>query len=154
MRLAVRIAICLLLLPAAEVLAFVLVAWAIGFWPALCLMLLTSIAGGVVLRRSSGRRFMQFRRILRERDVTPAATRAGGPIVALAGILLLLPGFITDFVGAGLLVGPLRRRLGRALVATIRGKPQATRPGAVIDLAPSEWQAIAERKPRRPRRPR
>ena len=57
MRLAVRIAIVLVLLPAAEVLAFGLVAWTIGFFPAIGLMLLTSLAGGLVLRRVSGGHF-------------------------------------------------------------------------------------------------
>jgi len=152
MRLAMRIAIFLLLLPAAEFLAFLLVAWAIGFLPALGLMLLTSLAGGVVLRHVSRGQFGQFRRTLRDREVSAAATQAGGLLVALAGILLLLPGFITDLLGAGLLVPPLRRRFGGALARALRRKRPPAGPATVIDLAPTEWRAISEGKPRRPRR--
>ncbi|HEY4920340.1 MAG TPA: FxsA family protein [Xanthobacteraceae bacterium] len=152
MRLAIRIAICLLLLPAAEFLAFLLVAWAIGFLPALGLMLLTSLAGGVVLRYVNRGQFGQFRRVLRDQDVSPAATQAGGPIFAFAGILLLLPGFITDLLGAGLLLPPLRHWFGRVVGRMIRRKPQAPGAVTVIDLEPTEWQALSDRKPRRPRR--
>jgi UPF0716 protein FxsA len=151
MRLALRIAVVLLLLPAAEFLVFLLVAWAIGFLPALGLLLLTSLAGALVLRRVNRAQLTQVRRVLRDRKVTASATQGGGMLVAFAGILLMLPGFITDLLGAGLLVPPLRRRLGAALGHAIRRKPPATGP-IVIDLAPGEWKAIPDRKPRRPSR--
>ena len=151
MRLALRIAILLLVLPAAELLAFLLVAWAIGLFPAIGLMLLTSLAGIVVLRSVRRGQFGQLRGLLRTREVSASASQAGGLFVALAGILLLLPGFITDLLGAGLLVAPLRRRFGAALGRAIRRRPRAGEP-PVIDLAPTEWRAIAERKPRQRRR--
>jgi UPF0716 protein FxsA len=151
MRLALRIAVVLLLLPAAEFLVFLLVAWAIRLLPALGLLLITSLAGALVLRRVNRGQFTQFRRVLRDREVTANATQGGGLLVALAGILLVLPGFITDLLGAGLLVPPLRRRFGAAFGRAIRRGPRATGP-TVIDLAPGEWKAIPDRRPRRPRR--
>ena len=150
MRLALRIAVVLLVLPAAELLVFLLVAWAIGFLPALGLLLITSFAGALVLRRVNRGQFTQFRRVLRDREVTASATQGGGLLVAFSGILLVLPGFITDLLGAGLLVPPLRRRLGAALGRAIQRRSPAPGP-TVIDLAPSEWKAIPDRKPRRPR---
>lgn len=148
MRLAVRIIVILLVLPAAELVAFLLVAWAIGLFPAIGLMLLTSFAGGLVLRRVSSGPSGQIRRMLRRREVTDR--RGRGPLVALGGILLLLPGFITDLVGAGLLVPSIRRRLGAALGDALRRPPRPGEP-LVIDLAPSEWRPLPDRKPRRPR---
>ena len=148
MRMALRIAIFLLLLPAAELLAFLLVAWAIGFFPAIGLMLLTSLAGGLILRRVSGGQFAQFRRVLRDREVTETTLRGHGPLVALGGILLLLPGFITDLIGAGLLVPPIRRRFGAALGRVLRHRTRPSGP-PVIDLAPDEWRTLPDRKRRR-----
>jgi UPF0716 protein FxsA len=152
MRLALRIAVFLLLLPGAEFLVFVVVAWAIGFLPALGLLVLTSLAGALVLRRVNRGQFSEFRRLLRNREVTATAVHGGGLLVAFAGILLLLPGFITDLLGAGLLVPPLRRRFGAAIGQAIHRRAQPAGPGAVIDLTPSEWKAIPDRKTRRPRR--
>jgi UPF0716 protein FxsA len=152
MRLALRIAVLVLLLPVAEFLVFLLVGWAIGLFPALGLMLLPSLAGALVLRHVNRGQLSEFRRVLRNREVTEGAIRGGGLVVALSGILLLLPGFITDFIGAGLLIPPLRRRFGAILGQAMRRKAQPSGPGAVIDLAPGEWKAIPDRRPRRPRR--
>ena len=150
MRWALRIAVLVLLLPVAEFLVFLLVAWAIGFLPALGLMVLTSLAGVLVLRRINRGQLTQFRRVLRDHEVTAGAMPGGGVLVALAGILLVLPGFITDLLGAGLLVPPLRRRFGAAFGGVIGRRSPAAGP-TVIDLAPGEWKAIPDRKPRRPR---
>jgi UPF0716 protein FxsA len=151
MRLAVRIAIILLLLPAAEFLAFLLVAWEIGFFPALGLILFTSLAGVLVLRRLNGGQFAQFRRVWRERQVNETALQGGGLLVATGAILLLLPGFITDLMGAMLLVPPFRRGVGAALGRALQPRRHPDEPPA-IDLAPTEWRALPDRKPRRPRR--
>jgi UPF0716 protein FxsA len=146
-----RIAIALLLLPAAEVLAFLVVVWAIGFLPALGLMLLTSLAGSLVLRRVGRGRFGRLGTALRRRQIAEMAASGGDLLLVLGGILLLLPGFITDVIGAGLLIGPLRRLFGAKLAQALRRpkrrpKPPPGGPGAVIDLEPDEWRAIPDRK--------
>jgi len=150
MRLALRIAIALLLLPAAEVLVFLLIAWRIGFFPALALMLLTSFAGGVVLRHVGRGGLAQFRGALRDLAVREDAARNGRLFVAIGGILLLLPGFITDIVGVGLLIAPVRRWLGGVLARAFRSDQRPPGP-AVIDLEPGEWRAIPDRRPPRRR---
>jgi len=68
--------------------------------------------------------------------------------------LLFLPGFLTDLIGAVLLIGPLRRRIGTALRRWVRSRDQRSR--SVIDLAPGEWQQVPDRElPKRPgQRPR
>ncbi|HYW60513.1 MAG TPA: FxsA family protein [Xanthobacteraceae bacterium] len=150
MHLGKRIALGLLLLPIAEVVAFLLVAWAVGWLPALGLMLLTSLAGGLVLRRAGRGPIAQARATLRARPARPAGTPiSDGMMLAIAGILLVLPGFITDLAGAGLLIGPIRRRLGVAIGRAIdrRRRPPSGPP--LIDLSPDEWRAITKREPPR-----
>ena len=66
-------------------------------------------------------------------------------MLAIAGILLLLPGFITDLVGAGLLVRPIRGRIGAAIRRAFQ-VPGSLAEDRVIDLAPTEWRAVPERK--------
>jgi len=145
-RLGKRIAIALLLLPLAEVVAFLLVAWAIGFFPALGLMILTSAAGGVVLHRGGRSQIAQARVAVRQRGIADVAAQPGGVLVALGGILLLLPGFITDLLGLGLLVGPLRRWLGAAIGRVIRSDGRPTGPRGVIDLGPDEWRSVPDQE--------
>jgi UPF0716 protein FxsA len=138
-----RIAIALLLLPAAELAVFGIVAWAIGFWRALALMVVTSLAGALVLRRAGRHRIDAVRGIVRGRGGAEAAP-AGAVMVALGGILLLLPGFITDIAGAGLLIGPLRRRFGAMLIRAIARTGRGRERDRVIDLAPDEWRPVPD----------
>jgi UPF0716 protein FxsA len=145
-----RIAFALLLLPAAELVVFLLVVWTIGFLPALGLMILTSFAGGLVLRHAGrgriGEARVQVRVAMRERGATFGAIESGGLILAISGILLLLPGFITDLVGAGLLVRPIRSRLAAAVGRALGVPGAATGPGSVLDLAPDQWQSVPDRQ--------
>jgi UPF0716 protein FxsA len=148
-----RIAIALLLLPAAEIVAFLLVAWAIGFFPALGLMVLTSLAGGLVLRHAGRGQIAHLRVAMRHNGVTEVAGQAGKLMFALGGILLLLPGFITDLIGAGLLVGPIRRWLGATIGHALGGTQRRSGPGSVIDLAPDEWRPVPDHELPKPDRP-
>jgi UPF0716 protein FxsA len=125
---------------------FLLVVWAIGFLPALGLMILTSFAGGLVLRHAGRGRIGEARVAMRDSRATQGAIESGGLILAISGILLLLPGFITDLVGAGLLVRPIRSRLAAAIGHAIGVRGAATGPGSVLDLAPDQWQSVPDRQ--------
>ena len=50
----------------------------------------------------------------------------GGALLLIAGLMLLLPGFITDALGFLLLIPPLRRRL---ILRFVRAVPVHPRPG-------------------------
>lgn len=148
-----RIAIALLLLPVAEVAAFLLVAWAIGFFPALALMILTSFAGGVALRHAGRGKLAHIRVALQQSGAAQVAAEPGGVMFAIGGILLLLPGFITDLLGAGLLIRPIRRWLGTAIGRALRVPGAATGSAAVVDLAPDEWRSVPNPELAKPDRP-
>jgi UPF0716 protein FxsA len=139
-----RILIALLLLPAAELAVFLLVVWAIGVLPALALMILTSFAGGLVLRHAGRGGIADVRTARYSSGATPGAIENRGMIVAVSGILLLLPGFITDLLGAGLLVRPIRARLAAAIGRAVGVPRAATGPGSVLDLAPDEWRPVPD----------
>ena len=70
----------------------------------------------------------------------PLQADSSGFLILLAGILLLIPGFITDVVGLLLLIAPLRRALGAAFG---RGTPP-TRGDGVVDLAPEQWRRVPD----------
>lgn len=147
------IAIGLLVLPVAELAAFILVAAGIGWGPALALLVGTSLAGLVMLRRQHRGRLERLRDTVSRGGAADVLT--GPDALAMIGeILLILPGFITDVAGLLLLLPKVRQRLG----ATIRrAPPQGPRrregrdaPDSVVDLAPGEWHHLPD--PDAPRR--
>src|SRR4051812_19493986 len=148
-----RIFIAILLLPAAEIAAFVLVATLIGVTGALLLMLTTTLAGILVLRQAGRGRIARFRVAVAEAEMTGFEANAVGIMTVLAGLLLVLPGFLTDLLGAALLIAPLRRWFGRMFRMWVGRKGQDER--SVVDLAPGEWKQVPDRElPDRSKKPR
>src|SRR5262245_41170254 len=100
-----------------------LVAAAIGFASAVALMLATSVAGVLVLRWAGRGRFAQLRAAVAGGTLDGRAMRQGGARLAavLAGILLIVPGFVTDILGALLLVPKVRRWLGATIRHAVAG---------------------------------
>jgi UPF0716 protein FxsA len=139
-----HIIVAILLLPIAEIAVFLLVAALIGFLGAFTLMLATTLAGVVVLRRAGRGRIAQFRVAVSDGEITGVEANTGGFLTVLAGLLLVLPGFVTDLIGAALLIRPLRQWCGRTFKAWV-GRRQAAQRG-VIDLSPDEWQQLPDRE--------
>src|SRR5262245_4442158 len=135
-----------LLLPAAEVLAFVLVAALIGWLPAAALFIATSILGVILLKRSARADFDRLRAALAQEGLRGMHLDTPGAATMLGGILLVLPGFITDLIGGMLLVPTLRRWLGRKLAGMAQARQRDER---VIDLEPGEWHQIPDQRRRR-----
>jgi UPF0716 protein FxsA len=152
-----RIIIAFLLLPAAEIAAFVLVAALVGVAGALLLMLATTLAGILVLRHSGRGRIAHFRVAVSDAEITATEVNSAGFLTVLAGLLLVLPGFLTDLVGIALLIAPVRRWCGRMARRWFQNWAEGQKRGdpSVIDLAPDEWEQVPQRKlPRRSKKPK
>jgi UPF0716 protein FxsA len=137
----------LLALPVAEIGVFILVAASIGLGWALLIMLATTIAGFTVLRWAGQRRIALFRSVSgRGISGIEAGIEANpdGFLVILGGILLVLPGFITDVIGILLLLGPVRNWCARAFRGAMGLREQPKE--AVVDLDAGEWQEVPDRK--------
>jgi len=132
--------LAVLALPLMELAVFIAVAATIGFGWALTLLLFTSLAGALVLRHAGGSHIARARVALGEGNFTALQADGSGALTLLAGILLLIPGFITDVVGLLLLLAPLQRTLGALLR---RGQPQARGDG-VVDLSPEQWRRVPD----------
>ncbi|MET7425185.1 FxsA family protein [Dactylosporangium sp. NPDC005555] len=103
-----------LLLVIAEITVFVLVAHAIGWWWAVLAGVVTTVLGGIVLKREGVRAWQRLRAAVSEGR--PPGGEAGTGVAGLAGALLLLvPGFITDVAGLLLLIPPVRAFTGRRI---------------------------------------
>jgi UPF0716 protein FxsA len=100
---------------------------AIGLWQVAALVVAATFLG---LSLARGQRALALRSMQSQlrAGAMPAAGLADGPMLMLASLLFLLPGFLTDALGALLLIPPLRRILF-ALVA--RRMLRAAREGRV-----------------------
>ena len=143
----------LFLLPLAEMAVFVAVALAIGWFPAICLFLATTILGLLVLRRSGRSDFDRFCEAFRRDGFAAIHLESPGLGPMLGGILLVFPGFITDVAGALLLVPAVRRQLRRMIARSRVARRRQSDP-SVVDLTPKEWHQVSEKsiKDGRPRR--
>lgn len=114
----------------------------IGFAWALVLVLAGSLTGALILRHAGGNHIarVRVRVALSDGGVTALQADSSGFLVLLAGILLLIPGFITDIAGLLLLVTPLRQALG----AWLRGDAPPPRRDGVIDLEPEQWRLVGD----------
>lgn len=99
-------------LPLIEVVLIVLVWHALGPWWTLALLFSGSLAGLAVLRLSPIRTLDHLRAQL-QRGQAPNAIVWDGMALGVAGLLLLVPGFFSDFLAVALLLGPGRRLLRR-----------------------------------------
>jgi UPF0716 protein FxsA len=134
----------LLALPVAELLAFILVAALIGWLWAIVLLVATSFVGILLLRRSGRDDLDRMRAALAQDGIRALHLETPGVAAVLGGILLIMPGFITDLLGAGLLLPRLRRWVAGRLAAA-RQRQRARRDVHVIDLTPGEWHQIPDR---------
>lgn len=106
--------IAFLLVPLIEIALFVVVGGAIGLWATLGLVLAAGL-GGVLLLRVLGRQAMAELRRGTGRGMAPGEMA----LLAMAGVLFILPGFLSDVLALALLVPPLRRAIARALAARV-----------------------------------
>lgn len=97
----------LLALPLAEIAVFVLVGSHIGVLATIALVIATTIAGSVLLRIQGFGAMARIRASI-DAGATPGRELVHGLMIMIAGVLLLLPGFITDALGFLLFLPPVR----------------------------------------------
>ena len=105
----------LLLFPLAEIAAFIIVGGAIGVVRTLGLVIVSSLIGMTMLRDAG---VMTAIRLQREKG-NPAAILAEGGTRMLAGLLLLIPGFLTDIAALLVLIPATRVLLFGKLAAAV-----------------------------------
>lgn len=135
----------LLALPFVEIAGFIWVGSQIGILATLALIVLTAVLGVAIVRRQ-GLGMVLDSQAMMARGEVPQQKIAEMMMVAVAGFLLLLPGFLTDLVGLVLLVPPVRgwiyRRLSAnmVIVSSYRPAPRG-RAYKSIDLDPDDYRS-------------
>lgn len=97
----------LLAVPLLEIAVFVVIGGQIGLFATLALVVLTAVAGSILLRAQGFGLIERIRTEVKAGRV-PARELVHGVMLLLAGALLLTPGFVTDAAGLVLFVPPFR----------------------------------------------
>jgi UPF0716 protein FxsA len=130
-------ALVLILWPLAEIAAAIAVGHVIGLWLTLLLLVLGWPVGTWLLR-TEGRSAQRRLREALNAGRAPGREVIDGLLVLAGGLLLIIPGFITDALGLALLAPPLRRplhgvvsrNLAGRLIARVAGFGRGPRGGA------------------------
>jgi UPF0716 protein FxsA len=146
-----------LLLPVIEIAVAIQVGIRIGAGWTVLLLLLGSVAGLLVLRRVG---LASVRRLATRTNGVPAPGGTPAPrppaqtaLIVLAGVLLMIPGFVTDVAGLALLFPGVRRALARRAeaalvrrfdVRVVQGQVigEASRPGGGTGADPQQVEHV------------
>ncbi|MFN0021929.1 MAG: FxsA family protein [Pirellulaceae bacterium] len=118
-----RLFLLLTILPLIELALLLLMGKYISVWFTLAFVLLTGLAGAILLRHQGIQTFRNIQRDLAEKRM-PTDSLLDGVFIAVAAILLILPGVTTDIVGMTILIPPLRKLYKIWLVRWFKSKFQ------------------------------
>jgi UPF0716 protein FxsA len=150
-------------LPIIELVVFVQVVHWIGALDAIVLLLVVSIVGVFIVRHQGLGVWRRVRAQLRDGTV-PAIELVDGLIILIAGVLLILPGFVTSIVGLLLLLPPVRGGVRRLLrrryavraanrvvkVVNTRGSTTRQDPSDAPEVLPPSLRPLPPSSPSRP----
>lgn len=127
-------------LPLAEIAVLIVVGTQIGLWPTLLLLILTGLAG-MLLIRTSGLAVLWQARADAAAGRSPEGALLAGAFSVVAGILLVIPGFLTDGLALLLLVPAFQAWVARCIPLRMAAggvpfpgpTPRAPDGGPVID---------------------
>jgi UPF0716 protein FxsA len=130
-------------IPLVELYFLIQVGSEIGAFPTIFLTIFTALVGGMMVRMQGFSTLMRVREAT-QRNEMPAIEMMEGAVLLVCGVLLLLPGFITDVVGFIFLVPPIRRWL---LTAGLQGSgilrpidPEAPQPRRGQEVIEGEFK--------------
>ena len=106
------------LTPIIEMYLLIEVAGYIDVWPTIGLVMLTAVVGVALLKRQGIATLTRGVQRAQQGQM-PATEMAEGILLAVAGALLITPGFVTDFVGFTLLFPPSRVAIAKMLMQRV-----------------------------------
>lgn len=144
------------LTPIIEMYLLIEVGGYIGAWPTIGLVMITAVIGVALLRIQGLATLTRGIGRLNQGEL-PAREMVEGLLLAVAGALLLTPGFVTDLVGFLLLAPPTRLLIAERVLANVQvvnppgwppGNPDAARPrerqrpGVRPDVIEGEYEPV------------
>lgn len=91
-----------IVIPTAELSLLIYSGQQMGFMPTISLILLTGLLGAYLAKKQGAKAWLDFNQRMARME-TPGDAMIDGVCIFIGGLLLLIPGFITDVVGLLLL---------------------------------------------------
>ncbi|GAA5790186.1 FxsA family protein [Vibrio cholerae] len=104
--------------PVIEIALFIQVGGVLGVWPTIALVLLTAIVGASLVRSQGLQTLLTVQQRLAQGQL-PTQQILEGVMLAVAGVLLLTPGFFTDILGMLVLLPAPRAYLAKLLMSRV-----------------------------------
>jgi UPF0716 protein FxsA len=116
-------------LPIVEIWVAIQVAHHIGGGNTIALLVIFSVLGAMLAKRAGFGVLARMRDQV-DRGVLPGNEIIDGVLVLAAGVLLLVPGFVTGIVGLVLLLPPVRHAVRAGITRSLRGRVYRVIPNA------------------------
>ncbi|MEU6406486.1 FxsA family membrane protein [Streptomyces sp. NPDC046985] len=118
---------------ALEIWLLTMLAGAVGGAAVALLLVAGAVLGAVVIKRAGRRAFQNLSQTLRGGGDAPSAGRGGNGLTMLGGLLLMIPGVLSDAAGLLLLLPPVQRVVGRYTRRTVDRRLRRVVPGSLGD---------------------
>ena len=104
--------------PIIEIGLFIQVGGVLGLWPTIGLVLVTAFVGASLVRSQGLQTLLSVQGRLQQGEI-PAQQILEGVLLAVAGVLLLTPGFMTDALGMLVLLPAPRAKIAKELMKRV-----------------------------------
>jgi UPF0716 protein FxsA len=111
------LALLFVVVPVLEIYVLIQVGQVIGAWWTVLLLVAAGFAGSWLVKREGGRAWQALQDALAAGRM-PAKELADGALILIGGTLLLTPGFLSDLVGAFVIL-PFTRPIARAALTRV-----------------------------------
>jgi len=136
----------ILAVPVVELAVLIDIGEEIGALPTVALCILTAAVGLSIVKRQGMRVFQDMQAASQDGGAL-GASLVHGFFLAIAGVFLFIPGFMTDLVGALLLIPPVRMALGKLGLAQFVVHRGGSRPHETIIIEGEYWEEGPEEDP-------
>ena len=111
-----------------EIFVLVKVGSFLGAWLTVLLVIITALVGSALVRSQGLQLLQQLQRRIAEGEM-PGVQLIEGVMLLVTGVLLVTPGFVTDFCGLLLLQPKIRVRIAELVLANLKLNPNVSMSG-------------------------
>ncbi|WED21667.1 membrane protein FxsA [Vibrio sp. JC009] len=105
--------------PIIEIGLFIQLGGFLGLWPTIALVIITAVVGASLVRSQGLQTLLSVQSRLQQGEI-PAQQIVEGVMLAVSGVLLLTPGFMTDAMGMLVLLPAPRAALAKQIMSRVK----------------------------------